>query len=228
MNISNHEHSIDSYFTNAEKEFFEEIDLNSLNNSFKNVKTSADLDNLEDKDILFILVEVPKDEIERKSIIEVKDIRTLNLSLYDIVSSYSQEFAKDNVGYINIYNITPLLDKTLVDETFDDVYRHYIEVVKENKQKIINSNSKKETADNHSINEEDKVNHPSHYNYGDIEVIDYIKQVSNAYKNNPYIAYCIGNVLKYISRAPNKNGHEDLQKAQWYLNSAIDSYKEEE
>lgn len=228
MNISNHEYSIDSYFTNAEKEFFEEIGLNSLNNTFKNVKTSADLDSLEDKDTLLILVEVPKDEIERKSIIEVKDIRTLNLSLYDIVSSYSQEFAKDNVGYINIYNITPLLDKTLVDETFDDVYRHYIEVVKENKQKIIIANSKKETADNRSINKEDKVNHPSHYNYGDIEVIDYIKQVSNAYKNNPYIAYCIGNVLKYVSRAPNKNGHEDLQKAQWYLSSAIDSCKEEE
>ena len=73
-------------------------------------------------------------------------------------------------------------------------------------------------------NKKDVVNHPSHYNYGKIEVIDYINQVSSGYKKG-YIAYCIGNVIKYVSRAPFKNGLEDLKKAAWYLQSAIEKYE---
>ena len=70
----------------------------------------------------------------------------------------------------------------------------------------------------------DMVNHPSHYNYGDIEVIDYINQVTNGYKKG-HVAYCIGNVVKYVSRAPFKNGLEDLKKAKWYLDEAIKKYE---
>lgn len=65
----------------------------------------------------------------------------------------------------------------------------------------------------------DNVNKPSHYNYGDIEVIDYIEQVTNQYDG--YNAYLVGNVLKYISRAPHKNGQEDLDKAKVYLDKMV-------
>ena len=56
--------------------------------------------------------------------------------------------------------------------------------------------------------EQDVVNKPKHYTYGDIEVIDYIEQVTKNYK--PELAFEIGNAIKYISRANHKNGKEDL------------------
>lgn len=44
---------------------------------------------------------------------------------------------------------------------------------------------------------DDKVSHPSHYTYGDIEVVDFIEQVTKDYK--PELAFAIGNAIKYIS-----------------------------
>lgn len=70
----------------------------------------------------------------------------------------------------------------------------------------------------------DTVNHPSHYTQGSIETIDYIEQTAQGYSGN--VAYCIGNVLKYVSRAPFKNGKEDLLKAEWYLKRAIQRWSD--
>ena len=71
---------------------------------------------------------------------------------------------------------------------------------------------------------DDKVNHPSHYTYGDIEIIDFIEQVTKDYK--PQLAFAIGNAIKYISRANRKNGKEDLDKARWYLNRAFEKWED--
>ena len=68
----------------------------------------------------------------------------------------------------------------------------------------------------------DTVNHPSHYNYGDIEVIDFIEQVTRHY--NPNVAYHIGNAIKYLSRSPHKNGKEDVEKAKWYIERAYENW----
>ncbi|MGK8216904.1 DUF3310 domain-containing protein [Staphylococcus epidermidis] len=70
---------------------------------------------------------------------------------------------------------------------------------------------------------DDKVNHPTHYTYGDIEVINFIEQVTKDYK--PELAFAIGNAIKYISRANRKNGKEDLDKARWYLNRAFEKWE---
>ncbi|EJD87618.1 hypothetical protein HMPREF9991_02703 [Staphylococcus epidermidis NIHLM067] len=70
---------------------------------------------------------------------------------------------------------------------------------------------------------DDKVNHPSHYTYGDIEIIEFIEQVTKDYK--PELAFAIGNTIKYISRANRKNGKEDLDKARWYLNRAFEKWE---
>ncbi len=66
----------------------------------------------------------------------------------------------------------------------------------------------------------DSVNKPSHYANSEIEVIDYIKD-----KLTPdlYEGYCIGNVIKYVSRYRFKGGIEDLKKAEVYLRWAIKS-----
>lgn len=65
------------------------------------------------------------------------------------------------------------------------------------------------------------VHSPAHYTAGGIETIHYIyaKLGSEGFR-----AYCMGNVLKYVSRWQNKNGMEDLKKAQVYLQWSIDGY----
>lgn len=60
----------------------------------------------------------------------------------------------------------------------------------------------------------DMVNHPPHYTSGGIETIDFIEAKQ--------LDYHLGNVVKYITRADKKGGMEDLLKAQWYLNRAIE------
>jgi len=70
------------------------------------------------------------------------------------------------------------------------------------------------------IKQNDPVNQPNHYTYGEIETIDYIEQVAEIYPSKQAVS--VGNVIKYISRAPLKNGLEDLKKAQFYLNRVIE------
>lgn len=71
----------------------------------------------------------------------------------------------------------------------------------------------------------DPVTHPSHYTSGKIEVIDFITDQN--------FDFCLGNVVKYISRAGKKEGDksknqtiedktiEDLKKARFYLDYKI-------
>lgn len=66
----------------------------------------------------------------------------------------------------------------------------------------------------------DLVNHPPHYKTGGIETIDFIEAKG--------LGYHLGNVVKYVSRAGKKDGNsllQDLEKAQWYLQRAINNAK---
>ena len=68
----------------------------------------------------------------------------------------------------------------------------------------------------------DMVNHPSHYKAKNgMEVIDVIEAFTA--NLNGYEATHTGNVIKYICRWKEKNGLEDLKKAQWYLNRLIEN-----
>lgn len=70
------------------------------------------------------------------------------------------------------------------------------------------------------LNPVNAVDHPPHYTAGKVEVIDYIEQVASIYDSSE--APLIGNVIKYVSRAPLKGKKlEDLKKAQWYLNRLV-------
>ena len=69
-------------------------------------------------------------------------------------------------------------------------------------------------------NDNDDVNHPSHYNEYSFEVIDIIDEVVPNFPST--IAGHLQNTIKYIFRAPFKNSmKQDLEKAAWYLNHAI-------
>ena len=67
-------------------------------------------------------------------------------------------------------------------------------------------------------NQKDAIN-PDHYKVGGIETIDYLEA-----KMTPeqFEGFCVGNALKYISRAGHKNdAAEDYRKAIWYLERII-------
>ena len=82
----------------------------------------------------------------------------------------------------------------------------------------------KQTNDLQQRKRKDNVNSPSHYNYGEIEVIDFIEQVTQHY--NPNVAYHIGNAIKYLARSPHKNGKEDVEKARWYIERAYQKWSD--
>lgn len=59
------------------------------------------------------------------------------------------------------------------------------------------------------------VDHPSHYNQGGIECID---AMVAAFGIEEVKIFCKLNAFKYLWRSEEKNGAEDISKAQWYIN----------
>ncbi len=58
------------------------------------------------------------------------------------------------------------------------------------------------------------IDHPDHYTFSSIEVIDAIEAWD--------LGFHLGNVVKYVARAEHKGTPlEDLKKARWYLDRAI-------
>lgn len=69
----------------------------------------------------------------------------------------------------------------------------------------------------------DPVEHPSHYAQGGIECID----AEKAALGDLFMGFLIGNALKYLWRFRHKNGLEDLKKAKWYLEKAIEEMSQD-
>ena len=70
---------------------------------------------------------------------------------------------------------------------------------------------------------QDMVNSPSHYNQAGIECIDAIRAATD----DGYEYYLQGNIIKYLWRYRYKNGVQDLEKAQWYLQKLIEEITDE-
>lgn len=69
----------------------------------------------------------------------------------------------------------------------------------------------------------DTVDHPGHYTQGKFETIEVIEEITKGYDDG-FVAYSVGNALKYLSRAPHKHESpaEDLRKAAKYIEFALD------
>lgn len=69
---------------------------------------------------------------------------------------------------------------------------------------------------------QDAVNSPNHYTQGRFETIEIIEEITQGYGDG-YVAYCVGNALKYLARAPFKHGEptEDIGKAAKYIEFAL-------
>ncbi|MFW2431914.1 DUF3310 domain-containing protein [Staphylococcus cohnii] len=81
----------------------------------------------------------------------------------------------------------------------------------------------KQSNDLQQRKRKDNVNSPSHYNFGDIEVVDYCDQVCKTYP--PQLAPYVFNAIKYLSRANHKNGREDIDKAKYYVQRLFDKWE---
>ena len=69
--------------------------------------------------------------------------------------------------------------------------------------------------------EPERVDHPSHYNHGKIEVIDFIEDQD--------LGFALGNAVKYICRCRWKDSMlEDLKKARWYIDHCIKELSHED
>jgi hypothetical protein len=62
--------------------------------------------------------------------------------------------------------------------------------------------------------ESSAVNHPSHYNNGKYECLDVMIDV---FGKEAVQTFCLLNAFKYVWRSKQKNGMEDIQKANFYL-----------
>lgn len=59
---------------------------------------------------------------------------------------------------------------------------------------------------------------PAHYKTGGIETIEFIKAKLTPEEFN---GLCVGNIIKYVTRARYKNGIEDIKKARQYCDYLI-------
>lgn len=81
-----------------------------------------------------------------------------------------------------------------------------------NRQEELEDLFREGIAMDHRKTSSDKVNHPSHYCDGKIEVIEFIEDKK--------LDFHLANAVKYICRAGKKEGalwSEDIEKAIWYL-----------
>jgi len=69
----------------------------------------------------------------------------------------------------------------------------------------------------------DNIN-PDHYkNETSLECKDAMRIM---FGDDAYVGFCLVNAWKYIWRWTNKNGEEDLHKAQWYLDEVLELNKQ--
>jgi len=71
----------------------------------------------------------------------------------------------------------------------------------------------------------DNVDHPKHYEQYNIETITAIEGQSTP---DEFRGFLKGNAMKYLARYRGKNGIEDLEKAQWYLETLHEYEVEQE
>ena len=107
---------------------------------------------------------------------------------------------------------------TVTDDNYFDYWNDYME----NKTERV-GNHKRQSSDVQQRKRKDNVNSPSHYNYGEIETIDYCDQVCKTYP--PELAPYVFNAIKYLSRANHKNGREDIDKAKYYVQRLFDKWE---
>ena len=121
-----------------------------------------------------------------------------NLKVVDTMWGKTKMFRKDTEIVVNAL---PVLEGVYCVK--DEQGREYLI-----HEEFLNFTKEKETKIKDNIN-------PQHYKNGTrgIETIDTIIELLG---EKGFVNYCVGNIIKYVSRYEFKNGLEDLKKAKWY------------
>lgn len=130
-----------------------------------------------------------------------------------------------DIGESDEEDLDKAIDLILNSSTDEDIIRRIAELKKSkdldkahDTDKLVIPNVLRSKFNLPPIKANDSVNSPSHYTDGNIEVIDYIEDKK--------LGFCLGNAIKYISRAGKKDKDkevEDCKKAIWYLKRHIKS-----
>lgn len=83
--------------------------------------------------------------------------------------------------------------------------------------------TRKPAAQDAAPKEANTVNHPAHYTAGKVECIDALEAATVGLRGIE--AVCTAAAIKYLWRWKLKNGHEDLKKAQWYIDHILTGHK---
>lgn len=139
-------------------------------------------------------------------------------SLLDMNTDYCvQDFTLGEEGWEFIYKRNILGRLELVD-SLPDIYG-----------KLYSKYHEKESSDVEAVENDppvkEEVNHPDRYNHDGIEAIDVMRAFMG---KDAVMDFDICNVIKYVLRFKEKNGIEDLKKAQWYLDNYISLYENAE
>ena len=134
-------------------------------------------------------------------------------------------------GYVTVTDLYDLVGAThyYTDNLYGWASTDYFEVVRcrDGYQLKVPTASLIGKSEESMPNEIDMVNHPAHYkSETGLETIDVIEAFTFDLKGIK--ATDTGNILKYMCRWKNKNGLQDLKKAQWYLNHLIKKIKKME
>lgn len=111
---------------------------------------------------------------------------------------------------IDLCDTSPRLINCMTEEELDGM----IEAIKNAKQP--NDEVEQEL---HECEDYDVVERPQHYIYTSIECIDAMTETQGV---EAVKSFCICNAFKYLWRHNGKNGDEDIRKASWYLNKAVE------
>ena len=112
--------------------------------------------------------------------------------------------------------------KTTDENPIQTVENHPLEAFEMLKQM---QNSQHQTAfDKDSMMpDDDKVNHPSHYqSYNPKVSIECIDAMRAAFGDDNVKTFCLINSFKYIYRSSSKGQNTDIKKAQWYLSKFLE------
>lgn len=96
--------------------------------------------------------------------------------------------------------------------------RHTISVTSQDQGEVVGSKMWDQYPESIELREKsltDEVNKPPHYNTGEIECIEYLK---DNLPEEAFLGYLEGNTKKYLHRWRYKGkASQDLEKAKWYL-----------
>ncbi len=109
-------------------------------------------------------------------------------------------------------------ERELTDADYEETVR-FMESEKdpyrEMKERFINADKETEEI----FADFDVVNRPAHYTKTSIECIDAMVETQGT---KAVVDFCVCNAFKYLWRHNSKNGDEDIKKANWYLNKAVE------